>query len=245
MARSIRLFDLIQALRRRRRPVSAVTLAKELGVSKRTIYRDIETLIAVGAPVVGEAGIGYVLRPGFMLPPLMFTEDELESLVLGGQWVKLHADHDLVLAAQNALAKISAVLPTPLTTNLENPALLPAPAPAGIAERFDPAILRRAVRNERKLRIAYVDDAGNQSERIVWPIALVYFEAVRILVAWCETREAFRHFRTDRISTVIEMNIRYPKRRFALLNAWREIDAASGRKPVERTLLPETDTRFT
>jgi predicted DNA-binding transcriptional regulator YafY len=232
------LFDLIQALRRHRRAVSAVTLAEELGVSRRTIYRDIETLVALGAPVAGEAGVGYLLRPGFMLPPLMFSEDELDALVLGALWVKQHADPGLVLAAQNALAKISAVLPLPLTSSLDTPASLSAPAPAAVAEAFDPAMLRRAFRTEHKLRLAYVDDAGGSSERIVWPITLVYFDTVRILVAWCEAREAFRHFRTDRISTVTEMPARYPKRRHALLKAWREVDAAAGHGPQAKRTQP-------
>lgn len=235
MMRSIRLFDLIQAFRRRRRAVSAVTLAEELGVSRRTIYRDIETLIALGAPVVGEAGVGFVLRPGFMLPPLMFTEEELEALALGGLWVAQRADHELALAAQDALAKISAVLPVPLTAGFENPALLSAPAYATIVERFDPAIFRRAIRHEHKMQLSYVDDAGACSERTVWPIALVYFDTVRILVAWCEKREAFRHFRTDRISAATEMNIRYPKRRHTLLKVWRGADTVS-RRPQRETV---------
>lgn len=124
MARTVRLFDLIQALRRRRRAVTALTLAEELGVSKRTIHRDIETLIALGAPIQGQAGVGYILRPGFMLPPLMLSEDELEALALGGLWVKQRADRDVVKSAENALAKISAVLPEALTPTLEAPPLL-------------------------------------------------------------------------------------------------------------------------
>lgn len=231
MVRSIRLFDLIQALRRRRRPVSAVVLAEELGVSRRTIYRDIETLIALGAPVMGEAGVGYVLRSGFLLPPLMLTEEELEALALGGLWVTQRADRDLVLAARNALSKISAVLPGSLTLSLEDSTLLSAPVSSPTEEPFDPGILRNAIRKEHKLQLVYRDDAGADSERIVWPIAIVYFDAVRILVAWCEARAAFRHFRTDRIIAVSGMDVRYPKRRQSLLKAWREVDAASGRRP--------------
>jgi len=105
MSRSIRLFDLLQALRRHRRAVSSNTLAEELGVSKRTIYRDIDALIALGAPIDGEAGIGYLMRPGFVLPPLMFTEEELEALALGGLWVKERADPDLVTARRMPLPR--------------------------------------------------------------------------------------------------------------------------------------------
>lgn len=231
MARSIRLFDLIQALRRRRRAVSAVTLAEELGVSRRTIYRDIETLIALGAPIAGEAGVGYVLRPGFVLPPLMFTEEELEALALGGLWVTQRADPQLVIAAQNALSKISAILPVPLSASLESAPLLSAPADDGHEETLDVAVVRSAIRHEHRMQISYTDQDGACSERVVWPIAIIYFDAVRILVAWCETREAFRHFRTDRISAVLETASRYPERRLKLLKAWQAADEASGRRP--------------
>jgi predicted DNA-binding transcriptional regulator YafY len=227
MSRSARLFDLIQALRRHRRAVSAATLAEQLDVSKRTIYRDIETLVSLGAPIDGEAGVGYVLRPGFLLPPLMFTEEELEALALGGRWVAQHADRDLVTAAEDALAKIAAVLPVPLTAKLDNPALIAA-SPSKLAlETIDPTVIRAAIRRERKLRIAYTDENGAQTERTVWPIALVYYEATRLLVAWCEMRVGFRHFRSDRISSVAELDERYPRTRHALVKAWQVYDAGS------------------
>ena len=226
MSRSERLFDLIQALRRRRRAVSAASLAEELGVSKRTVYRDIETLISLGAPIEGEAGVGYLLRPGFLVPPLMFTEEELEALALGGRWVTQHADRDLVTAAENALAKIAAVLPVPLTAKLDNPTLISASPRELALEKVEPTLIRNAIRRERKLRIAYMDEAGAQTERTVWPIALVYYEATRVLVAWCEMRVGFRHFRSDRISSIAELDERYPRTRIALVRAWQAYDAA-------------------
>jgi predicted DNA-binding transcriptional regulator YafY len=225
MSRSARLFDLIQALRRRRRAVSAASLADELAVSKRTVYRDIETLISLGAPIEGEAGVGYLLRPGFLVPPLMFTEEELEALALGGRWVTQHTDRDLVTAAENALAKIAAVLPVPLTAKLDNPTLISASPRELALEKIEPTLIRNAIRRERKLRIAYTDEAGAPTERTVWPIALVYYEATRVLVAWCEMRVAFRHFRSDRISSVTELDERYPKTRNALVKAWQAYDA--------------------
>ncbi len=230
MSRSARLFDLLQALRRRRRPVSADVLGQELGVSKRTIYRDIEILIAQGAPIDGEAGVGFVMRPGFTLPPLMFTEAELEALTLGARWVAGRGDRDLVAAAQDALAKIAAVLPDALTATLENPALTVAPAwRVAAAEVVDPAALRQAIRRERKIRIAYADDRGTRTDRIVWPLTLIQFESARLLVAWCELRADFRHFRADRIVGLETLDDRYPKPRQALIRAWSTQDAERAR----------------
>jgi predicted DNA-binding transcriptional regulator YafY len=227
MSRSARLFDLIQALRRHRRAVSAVALAEELGVSKRTIYRDIETLIALGAPIDGAAGVGYLMKPGFILPPLMFTEDEVEALALSSRWVAQRADPDLVAAAENALAKIAAVLPVPLTAALDNSGLLSASPRSPAQDSIDPAVVRAAIRGQRKLRISYADEAGRSTERVVWPIALVYFEAVRLLVAWCEMRTGFRHFRSDRIAKIVDTGERYPRSRQTLTKAWRESESRS------------------
>src|SRR5215472_5836791 len=119
MSRAERLLDLMQALRLRRRPVAGQALAAELGVSLRTLYRDIAALQAQGAWIEGEAGLGYVLRPGFMLPPLMFSEDEIAALVLGSRWVAERGDAELALAARHALAKIAAVLPADLRPELD------------------------------------------------------------------------------------------------------------------------------
>src|SRR6184192_541650 len=124
MSRSQRLLDLIQVLRRHRRPVSGSVLADAVGVSLRTLYRDIETLKAQRAHIDGEAGVGYVLRPGFMLPPLMFTEEEIEAIVLGSRWVGERGDERLAAAARNALAKITAVLPPDLREEADASTLL-------------------------------------------------------------------------------------------------------------------------
>ena len=129
MSRAQRLLDLIQALRRHRFPVSGQKLADELGVSLRTLYRDIRTLQSQGAHIEGEAGIGYVLRPGYMLPPLMFSDEEIEALALGTRWVAARTDTRLAKAATNALAKISAVLPSELREQMDATSLLVAPGP--------------------------------------------------------------------------------------------------------------------
>src|SRR5262245_57724845 len=128
MARAERLLDLIQVLRRHRHPVSGQALANELGVSLRTVYRDIQTLIGQGAAIDGEAGVGYVLRPGFVLPPLMFSDEEIEALVLGSRWVAQRTDEPLARAAANAIAKIAAVLPDDLREGIEGTGLLAGPA---------------------------------------------------------------------------------------------------------------------
>ena len=224
MSRTQRLFDLIQILRRYRYPVSGKKLAEVLNISLRTLYRDIATLQAQGASIEGEPGVGYVLRPGFMLPPLMFSEEEIEALVLGSRWVARRTDKKLGLAATNVLAKIAAVLPDDLRYQLEFSGLLIGPAKT-LVERDDEkeALVRRAIRNEYKLQIIYTDVKGDGSERIIWPLALGFFEEVHVVVAWCELRADFRHFRTDRMVTLVPLETRYPKRRQILLKKWREI----------------------
>ena len=221
MPRSSRLLALMQCLRRYRQPVSAARLAEQLDVSPRTIYRDIGALRAEGAPIEGEAGIGYVLRPGFFLPPLMFSEDELEALMLGAQWVARQGDTALTQAARNALGKIATATPKDLRDTLDNTGLWVAPTPPGGGSVVDIKVIREAIRRERKLRIAYVTENGTASERAIWPIALAFFERRQTVAAWCELRNGFRHFRTDRMTAVAASPERYPRRRAELVKAWR------------------------
>lgn len=221
MSRSQRLLHLIQLLRSHRFPVSGARLASELGISLRTLYRDIGTLQQQGASISGEPGLGYVLQPGFMLPPLMFSEEEIEALVLGSRWVAKRGDAGLAAAARNALMKIAAVLPDDLRNALDANSLLVGVGTTTASENELPRI-RQAIRTERKLRIDYRDLNEAHSSRTVWPFALGYFDHVRVLVAWCEARQAFRHFRTDRILQLEIAEQRYPRRRQALLKEWRE-----------------------
>ncbi|MER9406301.1 YafY family transcriptional regulator [Mesorhizobium caraganae] len=220
MSRSERLLDLIQILRRHRRPVSGRTLAGEMNVSIRTLYRDIATLQGQGAPIEGEAGLGYVLKPGFMLPPLMFTDEEIEAIVLGSRWVARQPDKRLSAAAADALAKIAAVLPDDLREDLDANTLLVGPRGDAV-EAIDLGLVRQAIRNERKLGFIYRDAGGAASQRMVWPFAIGFFDKVRVMVAWCETRQDFRHFRADRMSALNATDTRYPRRRQALLKEWR------------------------
>ncbi|MDI1283442.1 MAG: YafY family protein [Reyranella sp.] len=224
MSRTERLLDLIQALRRHRRPVSGAQLADATGVSLRTVYRDIQTLIAKGAPIEGEAGVGYVLRPGFTLPPLMFSDQEIEAIVLGSRMVAARGDDTLAGAARNALAKIAAVMPESKQDNVAMLGLLVGASERVVATGVDLAGLRGAIRDEQRLRIAYEDEAGRRTERHIWPVAITFCERVRILAAWCELRDGFRHFRTDRIASLAETGEKYPRRRRALMKEWREIE---------------------
>ncbi|MGO4451806.1 helix-turn-helix transcriptional regulator [Phyllobacterium sp. TAF24] len=222
MSRSERLLDLIQTMRRYRRPVSGKVLAEETGISIRTLYRDIATLQAQGAHIEGEPGLGYIMRPGFMLPPLMFSEEEIEALVLGSRWVAKQPDNRLSTAARDALNKIAAVLPDDLRESVDASTLLVGPSESSTTDGIDLASVRKAIRSERKLDITYRDSNGSQSSRLIWPFALGFFEKVRVIVAWCELRQDFRHFRTDRLSRLEPTDIRYPRRRQVLLKEWRD-----------------------
>lgn len=221
MSRTGRLFQLMDALRGSRRPVTAATLAERLHVSERTIYRDIQSLAQLGAPVEGSAGVGYLLRSGFFLPPLMFDADELEALVLGARWVRRQGDPALAAAADNALAKIATATPKDLRDHMADLSLwVPVGPQQGNVDTFvQPA--REAIRRQHKLRIGYRDEQGKASERVVWPFALAYFQNARILAAWCELRLAHRHFRIDRIVSADPLDERYPTPRHQLIRQWR------------------------
>jgi len=221
MSRTERLFDLIQLLRSYRYPVTAAKLAAQLEVTVRTVYRDIATLQALGAPVDGEAGVGYLLRPGFLLPPLMFGEEEVEALMLGARWVAERADTRLQKSARSALARISAVLPARLRQNLEEAPLLIGPGKALQKQDELLVALRRAIRQQRKVRLRYHSKAGDASERVVWPFAVSFFDAARILIAWCELRQDYRAFRADLIADAKVLSDTYPRRRAELLQEWQ------------------------
>jgi predicted DNA-binding transcriptional regulator YafY len=220
MNRTERLFALMDALRRHRRPVTAASLADELKVSMRTIYRDVQVLIGLGAPIDGEAGLGYLLRPGFFLPPLMFDEDELEALVLGARWVARQSDSALTQAASNALAKIAAASPKDLRDTMANTGLWVAKLETAQTVT-DIKLVREAIRREQKLQIHYVAQTGVSTERAIWPIAMAFYERRQTVAAWCELRSAFRHFRTDRITAMAATGQRYPRRRAELVKDWR------------------------
>ncbi|WP_439499813.1 helix-turn-helix transcriptional regulator [Bosea sp. (in: a-proteobacteria)] len=222
MQRAERLLDLIQGLRRRRRPVTADTLAAELDVSVRTIYRDIGALMRQGVPVRGEAGIGYVLDAGFDMPPLMLSPDEIEAVLVGMRWLGERADPVLARAAEDVVSKVAAVLPAHLRPILLDGALFaPAYGVDQPVDQVDVAGIRAAIRQGRKLAIRYRDEASQETDRMIWPIGMTFYERVRIVIAWCELRQAFRHFRTDRITDLVLREERYPARRADLFRRWQ------------------------
>ena len=199
MRRANRLFRLIQILRRSRRPVTAESLAEELEISVRSVYRAIADLKEQSVPIRGESGIGYILDRRYDMPPLMLTPEELEAAVLGAQWVSQRGDLALANAARDLLSKITASVPHSLKIFMTEPTLRAPENHSQIKDGLDLAKTRSWIRAGRKLRILYRDESGKQTERIVWPVMVGYAEAVRLLAAWCELRNEFRHFRTDRI----------------------------------------------
>jgi predicted DNA-binding transcriptional regulator YafY len=225
MSRAERLLDLLQILRRHRSPVSGQDLAQELGVSIRTLYRDIATLRAQGADIQGEPGLGYVLRPGFTLPPLMFSADEIEALVLGSRWVAVRGDARLGAAAGNAVAKIRAVLPGELRDSVDA-ATLTVPMSQAEPASVDVGVIRLALRKERKITIAYRDNDGRETTRTVWPLLLGFFDRALVLAAFCELRQGYRGFRVDRILSLRAEEERYPRRRAVMAAEWRKKQSA-------------------
>jgi predicted DNA-binding transcriptional regulator YafY len=222
MRRADRLFQIIQALRRRRGPVTADALAAELEASKRTIYRDIADLMGQRVPIRGEAGVGYVLEDGFDMPPLMLTPDEIEAAVLGTQWVASHCDAALTKAAHDLIAKIAASVPEQLRPFVREPATSSRPARNQAQDQLDMAQVRGCIRAGRKLRLGYCDEQGRATLRTVWPVAVGYHDTTRVLAAWCELRQGFRHFRTDRVASADFLEERYPARPDALRTQWRK-----------------------
>lgn len=221
MRRADRLFQIIQVLRRARKPLTADAIATELETSKRTIYRDIATLIGQRVPIRGEAGMGYVLERGFDMPPLMLTPDEIEAAVLGAQWVAGHADAVLGKAAENLIAKIEATVPDTLRPFVQEPASRARRDVATEPDRLDMTKVRAHIHAGKKIALRYRDEHGRDSTRVVWPITVGYLETVRLLAAWCELRKDFRSFRTDRVIDATYLDERYAERRDVLRARWR------------------------
>lgn len=208
MRRADRLFQIIQFMRGRRL-TTARQLAERLEVSERTVYRDVQDLVLSGVPIEGEAGVGYVLRGGFHLPPLMFTPEEMEALIVGARMIDAWAGEKLSGAAKEALQKIDSVLPPRLKGTLQKPRIF---APAFPDTRESSACLdtlHAAINDKRKLHIEYqrADDA--RSERTVWPLGLVFWGNVWTLMSWCELRSEYRTFRVDRIQQFEVLDTRF------------------------------------
>ena len=222
MRRADRLFRIIQVLRRKRRPVTAQEIAAEMEASPRTIYRDIAQLMADRVPIRGEAGIGYVLEGGFDMPPLMLTPDEIEAAMLGAQWVMSRADPALARAASDLVAKIGDVIPEHLRPILMEPALAALTSHPGPADTIDMARVRTCIRAQGKIALLYRDEKSAATKRVIWPIAVSYWDTVRLIVAWCELRKSFRHFRADRVLEATFLEERYATPRARLRAQWKK-----------------------
>ena len=202
MRRADRLFQIVQLLRRRRRATTAADIGARLGISERTVYRDVRDLMLSGTPIDGEAGVGYRLRPGYDLPPIMFDREEVQALVLGARIVRQFGDPALARASESILSKVASVLPTDLTPLLED-ARLYVPGIVSAKESAEAlGVARNALIERRKLRIRYADARGSGTERTIRPLGIFFWGRTWTLAAWCELRTDFRNFRLDRVTTV-------------------------------------------
>jgi len=200
MRRADRLFQIVQLLRRRRTATTATHIAERLGVSERTVYRDIRDLVLAGTPIDGEAGIGYRLRPGYDLPPLMFDRDEIQALVIGARIVRQFGDPALARASESILNKVGAVIPRDLAPLLTDTRVFVPSTIAGAGGADALSLAREALIGRRKLRFRYEGGSGAGTERTVRPLGVFFWGRTWTLAAWCELRNDFRNFRLDRAS---------------------------------------------
>jgi predicted DNA-binding transcriptional regulator YafY len=217
MRRADRLFEIVHHLRGRRL-TTAAQLAEWLEVSERTIYRDIADLLASGIPIDGEAGVGYRLHPDFDLPPIMFSHNEIEALVIGARMVESWGGPGLGQGARSALAKIAAALPKDKRTTLESSRLFSPDFFINPQMGAQMDVLRKAIDQQRRVALSYRDDKGNESQREIRPLGLFFWGGAWSVGAWCELRSDFRNFRLDRIVNSVVHDERFaeePGRRLA------------------------------
>jgi len=202
MNKAERLFQLVLLLRSRRTAMTAEAIAEAMGVSVRTVYRDVQSLALSGVPVEGEPGVGYMIRPGNHLPPLIFTPDELQALIVGSRMAQAFTDHDLAQGARSAELKIRSILTEPLQRHAEQqPYRIPIlESDDGLREVHGK--LRRACEQRHKVRAVYLDEKQEKTERTVWPLGIVGWTGKWTLLAWCELRRAYRNFRFDRFEAL-------------------------------------------
>src|SRR5215472_8026397 len=236
MRRADRLFDIIQALRTASHPVTAAALAEQLEVTARTIYRDIAALQGSRVPIEGAPGLGYVLRRGFDLPPLMFTTEEADAIAIGVRLLRRLRDAKLQQAAESVLAKLAFVVPAPLQTHLVSAPIYVSDGDAPPVTGLDPTVLRDAIHEARKVSVAYIDEQGRRTRRTIRPIAMAYYVDATVLGAWCELRSDFRNFRVDRISNARLLDERFTAESGKLLTEWL---ALPKHRSVETTVEPK------
>lgn len=239
MRKADRLFQIIQILRRSTRPVTAAAIAGELEVSKRTVYRDVGHLIAQRVPIDGEAGFGYVLQDGYDMPPLMLTPDEIEAVILGLQMVGKLGDQALNHAADDVIAKIAAVMPEALLPSIDLPAVGIRPDDKTPSGAGDTREIRKAIRDGRKLKFDYRSADGTATKRVVWPVLLGYADSHRLLIAWCQSRQAFRHFRTERMTQVETLQETIGLSRSKLTAQWKKWREEERRKMTQKLAAPQ------
>lgn len=223
MSRTKRLLDLLLMLNNRRYSISGYILAQELGVSIRTLYRDIAILRSQGAQIEGEAGIGYLLKPSYFIPPMMFTENEIYALILGSKWVSQYGDISLSKAAKKSIDKIFTVLPQDIKNIIDTISLRVGPPASEPFTQEDLTDLREAILNKNKIELIYHSENNSQSRRIIWPFAIGYFTDKRILVGWCEKQNNYRHFKTDRIVSIQILKEHYDTPREELFSEWQKL----------------------
>jgi len=219
MRKTERLFEIIQILRSCNKSVTAEELSEELEVSKRTIYRDIQALQAMRTPIDGEAGVGYMMRGGYDLPAINFNANELEAIVVGLNLLARTGDRSLQQAAKSVANKIESV-------REKTDSLMVSEWGVELPDTLDMEPLRIAIRQDQKMSIHYRDDAGNESQRRILPIAVIYYIEVVVLVAWCELREDFRHFRVDRIVQSELLDEYFNDRSKSLRQNWQALQAS-------------------
>jgi len=222
MRRADRLFQIVQILQRSKSVTTAHEMATELEVSERTIYRDIQDLMSNRVPIEGERGIGYMLREGYDLPPLMFTDEEIDAIMLGMRLVETRSDPDLSRAAKDVLAKIEAVTPSEKRSLLQSIRHIVPQFSTPPDIHIDMRKLRTAIRGFHKIEIRYQDTVGKETNRTIWPMLTVFFDPVQLLVGWCELRQGFRNFRIDRISSFSTLENRFPSSKKIELKAFLE-----------------------
>ncbi len=226
MPRSDRLLRVLQHLRAGPAPVTAARLAERAGVSERAIYRDIAALRAAGALIDGQAGYGYRLTEDPTLPPQMLTRLEMEAVILGLSVLRAEVDAELAAAARDALAKIVASLPERVRAHADHAALRAVRVDPKPPLAIDPGMVRRAVWDERALDIAYTDAEDQATERRIWPLSVVFYERVLIVLALCKLRQDYRAFRLDRIRSLSETQESFRPRRATLLREYLEREQA-------------------
>lgn len=203
MRRADRLLKMAHYLRSRHRAVTAQQIAEEFQICSRTVYRDIQDLVISGAPIYGEAGVGYIIDKKYYLPPVTFDIDELEAIGLGISMVRQWTDDPFALKATSALEKIQAILPAQLQGEYQQITTYSMPSEAILPWSISFSDLRECIREKRKIDIHYCDDNKKTTSRTLRPLALIFFSPVWLLVSWCEKRKDFRHFRLDRIQSMV------------------------------------------